>query len=327
MKRKTSLIAYAAVFILGFAILAPSWSAGPVSWPASAVTIYVPASAGGGTDLLARVLANTLNKTTGRPFIVVNQSQGGGIVAFESTRTAKPDGNSLMLWHTGIFVNYYTGMYNYNPLEAYTPLGILFGGGSQAFIVKGNSPISTIADLVAAAKKAPGTISYGAQQGGSAQLVAGILENSADIKLRLVDAASETDKITGVMSGNIGMSAITSKAAKQYVKSGDLKVIGLVDGDIDPLYPDFIPAVNQGYPKLKWSQPLVLFAPKGMNPEIVSAISDVLRKIADDPEMQKQLTNFGFKYVFTSQMASISTLKEVDELVAEVTKSLGISVK
>jgi Uncharacterized protein conserved in bacteria len=90
MKRKTSLIAYAAVFILGFAILAPSWSAGPVSWPASAVTIYVPASAGGGTDLLARVLANTLNKTTGRPFIVVNQSQGGGIVAFESTRTASP---------------------------------------------------------------------------------------------------------------------------------------------------------------------------------------------------------------------------------------------
>lgn len=291
-------------------------------WPSDTVSIIVPAAAGGGTDIFARIVASYLQKETGENFIVVNQDSGGGLVAYETVRGSKPDGNTLLMWHTGFYVNYYSGTYEYNPNVDFTPITMFNGGDGQVFVVKGDSPWNDIDDLVAAAKENPDTYTFGCQLGGSAQLVAEILQKSADIKLRLVDAASQTDKITGVMGGNIDISAITSGAAQQYVDSGDLKVIGMVDKDSKEAYPDFIPAVEQGYEDLYWTQNLCIYGPKGMGEDLAIKISEALSNFVNDQDAKKQMETSKMLMYPLNYEKSIEEFKDFDRLVKEVSKGV-----
>ncbi len=75
------------------------------NWPQKDVQIIVPANAGGGTDIVARIVAAYLAEATGKNFTVVNQSSGSGLVAYETVRNAKPDGSTLLFWHTGFYLH------------------------------------------------------------------------------------------------------------------------------------------------------------------------------------------------------------------------------
>ncbi len=297
------------------------------SWPQSSVTMYVPAKAGGGTDVMSRILASGLQRVTGENFVVVNQASGAGTVAYESTRNSDPDGSAMMVWHPGFYVNYYTGTYNYSPNDDFTPLGIVFGGMSQAFVAHADAPYNNMKELVEYAKQHPGEVTYGCQKGGSAHLVAGILMDSTEIDLRLVDAASQTDKITGILGKNISISAITSSAAKQYVDSGQMKVLGLVDSVADPKYPEFIPAVKQGYPRCYWDVVLLLYGPAGMDHELQLQIESVLQKLNDDEEFLEQTANAKAAFVFTDIDSQLSVYEDYDAIVKNTTKEIGISVR
>ncbi len=287
------------------------------TWPSGDVTLIVPAAAGGGTDIMARIVATYLQETTGENFLVVNQDSGSGMVAYETVRNADPDGSTLLFWHTGFYVNYYSGMYEHNPSEAFTPISMLNNKNtSQVFVVNGDSEWNNLDDLAAAAQAEPDTITYGCQMGGSAQMVGEILMKATGTQLRLVDAASQTDKITGVMGGVIDVSAITTSAAAQYVESGDLKVIGIVDGYADPDYPDFVPAVDQGYEDLHWTQNLCVFGPAGMDEELAKTIAAAMEGLADNEKAAAQMAEAKMPMFALNYEDSQQSFTETDALVA-----------
>lgn len=286
-----------------------------VNWPGKQVTLYVPAAAGGGTDIFARIVASYLQEKIGATVTVVNQDAGSGMVAYESVRKAAPDGNTLLFWHTGFYVNYYSGMYDYNPNTDFTPIEMFQSGNGQVFVVNGKSEWNDLNDLVEAAKANPGQITYGCQTGGSAQLVAEILMKATDTELRLVDAASQTDKITGVMGGNISLSAITASSARQYVDNGDLKVLSIVDAIPDPLFPETKTAVEQGYEDLYWTQNLCIFGPAGMDEAVAKAINEAVQGLEDDPKAKEQMESAKIAMSPLNYEDSMAQFLDYDELV------------
>ena len=109
---------------------------------------------------------------------------------------------------------------------------------------------------------------------------------ATDTDLRLVDASSQTDKITGVVGGNIDVSAITLAAARQYVESGDMKILGIVDKEGTAEYKS---AYEQGYENCYWTQNLCVFGPAGMEESLVRAINEVFLGANDDEKLQDTL--------------------------------------
>lgn len=293
-----------------------------VNWPGKQVTLYVPAAAGGGTDIFARIVATYLQENIGATVTVVNQDAGSGMVAYESVRKAEPDGNTLLFWHTGFYVNYYSGTYDYNPNTDFTPIEMFQSGNGQVYVVNGKSEWNDINDLVEAAKANPGQITFGCQTGGSAQLVAEILMKATDTELRLVDAASQTDKITGVMGGNIDLSAITAASARQYVDNGDLKVLGIVDAIPDPLFPETKTGVEQGYENLYWTQNLCIYGPAGMDENVAKAINEAVQGLSEDPKAKEQMESANLLMTPLNYEDSMAQFKDYDELVKNASEGV-----
>ena len=204
------------------------------------------------------------------------------MVGFEQLRNSAPDGKTIMFWHAGIYVTHFTGQYEHNPNTAFSPLAVfqpVGDDGKQVFVVKGDSKWNSLEELLADAKANPGTITYGCAAGGSAEMVARMLMSAGDAELRLVDAASQTDKITGVAGGNIDVSAITLNSALQYVDNGDLKILGVVDKEGTA---DYKSAYEMGYTDCFWSQNLVVYGPAGMDEALCRAINETLNAAVDD---------------------------------------------
>jgi len=165
------------------------------AWPNGSVQLIVPARAGGGTDAAARILAAALQENTGQPFVVVNNPGGGGVVAAETVRTAAPDGQTLLFFHSGILAMHHTGAYEANPLDSFTTAVTMPVGGSYALAVAADSPYQTVDDLVQASIASPNSLSMGVQVRGSTHFMAGLLMMDSGAQFRIVDAGSDADKL------------------------------------------------------------------------------------------------------------------------------------
>lgn len=286
------------------------------SWPDGDVTIIVPAAAGGGTDIFARAVADGLKRTTGKNFNIVNVDAGSGMVGFEQLRNSAPDGKSIMFWHAGFYVTHFTGQYEHNPNTEFSPL-VMFepvgDDGKQVFVVKGDSKWNTLDELLADAATNPGTITYGCSVGGSAEMVARMLMSAGDAEFRLVDAASQTDKITGVAGGNIDVSAITLAGALQYVESGDLKILAVVDKEGTS---DYKSAYELGYEDCYWAQNLCVYGPVGMDESLCRTINEAIAAAVEDETTYNALATAKMLSVPMDYDASLTSFQDFETSVS-----------
>ena len=253
----------------------------------------------------------------------MTQNAGGGTVAFETVRHSKPDGTTLLLHNTGFFCSYYSGAYEHSPMEDFSPVAYLFSGTSQSLIANAKRGWSSVDDLVAAAKAKPDSITQGVTIGGSSHLVQGMLNDAANIKLKAVEASSETDKVTGILGDYIGLAVINTKSADQYVKSGDAVVLGILTRDRDMLYPDYKTFAEQGYPSVFWQQDQTLWAAPGTDTALCHEIADKIFECMNDSAVLKKLADTGWGLAYKSGGTSIEMLELTDTSVMESAAVVG----
>ena len=272
---------------------APAASASTVSWPTEDVTVYVASSAGGGTDLAARIVAQYFSKYTGYNMIVENQTSGSGTVAYESVRNAKPDGNTLLYYHSSLFISQYSGIYDHNILESFTPVERACESLGNAICVPASSPYNTLDELIAAAKAAPDSIIAGIQVGGFPEYLIKLLEKAGDCKFRSIDAGNATDRLTSLLGGHIDVACISVSGAKPYYDSGDLKVLAVTSSERSDLYPDWPSVAELGYPSVVIPNDHIFYGPANMAPALVDAMIDVFVQIGADPDFQEAIRGNG----------------------------------
>lgn len=293
-------------------------------WPTGPVTIYVPAKAGAGTDLQARILAQYIQKSTGKAATVINQPDGGGTVAFESVRNAKADGNTLLFYHSNLIAAYWTGTYD-QTYKDFTNICTVTDNGSQAFVAAPDAPYNDLKELAEYAKENPETIKTGVQIGGGSHITMAVLEQSADIKLKMVEAGSNSDKLAGLAGGHIDFTVQDLLTAKQYEEAGKLKILAV--GTKSDRYPEYKSCEEEGYPEIGQRTLYILHGPKDLDQSVVDAINESVKNMGTDEKSKESLDKIGAFASYGNQEEAIKWLQQEDARYDEQTSLVGTNTR
>lgn len=324
-RRLMVTIGATAVATLSFGLVAAPAQA--QDWPAGAVQLLVPAKAGGGTDAGARIIAAKLQEQTGAGVVVVNSPGGGGAVAAEQVRTAAPDGQTLLYYHSGFLSTYHTGGYDHSPVAEFTTVATFPVGGSFSLTVGADSPYQTVEELVDATKESPDKVTLGVQFRSGSHFMAGLLTKASDAKFRMVEAGSDADKLVQLQGGQIDAAFVNTPGTLQYVENGDLRILATIAGnpERDPGAPD-IPSLHElGYEEAVYGLDFIVLGPAGMDAALVEQVNAAFADVLGNADVTDQLAKMRMPISPMGVAESQARIAASSEAVKATAEMLGLT--
>ncbi|MBN9408811.1 MAG: tripartite tricarboxylate transporter substrate binding protein [Burkholderiales bacterium] len=255
------------------------------AFPERPITIVVPFSAGGGTDLTARLLARSMEKHGGQSVVVVNRTGAGGEIGMASVAAAPADGYTLSIINTPNTLTIPIERAAKFRLESFDLLANVVDDPAT-LSVNSTSGIRTVQDLVAAAKKSPDTLTYGTAGIGSAGHISMLLlEKAAGIKLRHVPFKGTSDVATALLGNHIDVATANLGEALAFSKGKDWRILGQMAPRRSPMARDLPTFAEAGY-ALESGSLRGIGAPRGLPPATASALQALIDKAVNDPEFQ-----------------------------------------
>jgi tripartite-type tricarboxylate transporter receptor subunit TctC len=293
-------------------------------YPDHPIQLIVPYSAGGPTDVAARVMAQALSQRIGQNIVVMSMPGAGGVIGTDYVNRAKPDGYTLLFAVNSMAIFPYTRSPG-NPLpfdpNGFAPIGSV---AESAHVIVANKSlgIKNIADLVAAAKKKPDGLSFGsAGVGGTTHLPVALFAHRAGIKLLHVPYKGAAPAMTDTMAGVVSISAPGyTDAVKAAIDNGSLIGLATTSAKRLPFLPNVPTLAEQGYPDMVFPIWYALFAPKGTPSPIVDKLNGALKAMAADPAYQKVQNGQG-------NVATYMTPPQVAEMLKTDIAKLGTRLK
>jgi tripartite-type tricarboxylate transporter receptor subunit TctC len=263
-------------------------------FPSKPVKILVPYAAGGAVDVLARTLAQSLSKSWGQQPVIENRSGAGGIVASQALVQSPADGYTIILVASGHPLNQF--IYPKLPYDtfkdftaiaevAYSPLAI---------VVKSDSSIPNLKELIAVAKKQPDLLSYGMSGNGtSAHLAGELLNYMADIKIQAIPYKGGAPALTAVLAGEIPISINPLPEVVGQFESGLVRVIAVTSATRAKALPDVPTVAEAGVPGFETSVWWGFLGPAGLPTELVTKINADLLTTLKDPQVLATFDKLG----------------------------------
>lgn len=262
------------------------------TWPSTAVTLVVPAGAGGGTDLISRVFAEKLGQKLGQTFVVSNVTGAGGSNGINQVHEADPDGNTILFFHNAMLINKVTGVsdYSYDGLKAGPHV---VSDKATGFYVRSDAPYQTYPELVEYCKAHPGEVNMGVEVGGFTYLMVKSFETATGVQFNMIDVGSNSEKCTALLGRHIDIMPNQYSTAKGYIDSGDFTALGFPAEERSEVYPDVPTAKEQG---VDWVYPGYEFGfwfPKDTPQEIVDTLDKAVKELFDNNEIQDDILGLG----------------------------------
>ncbi len=262
-------------------------------YPSKPITWIVGYSAGGNADSRSRQVAKAMGQIMGATIIIDNKPGSGANIGTAAIIKAAPDGYTLGMGNFApLAVN--QGLFKalpYNPTEA-TPI-MLIEKGPLILMVRADSPYKSVKDVVAAAKAAPGKLSYASGGiGGSHHLSGALFEHTAGIDMIHVPYKSGSGGTTDLMGGQVNMMFEQMYAAMPSIQSGKLRALAITSAKRSPLLPELPTMAEQGYAVevQNWQG---LIGPKGMPAALVKQLNEAANKALNMPEVKDKLLSQG----------------------------------
>lgn len=281
-------------------------------WPDGNVTIYVPAKAGGGSDMIARLFTQAMSEATGKAFVVVNDETGAGSVAAEKIRNEKPDGLNLYMPHTGFCGTISAGQYNHS-FDDFTIIAMTTTEGTEGngIFVKADSQLQTFEDFVAYAKEHPGELTGGVETNKSGHNALLLLQNEVGFETTIVDSGSSADRITSLMGGMVDFSTLPTATAAQYVESGDLRCLVTLGALKSEAIKDVPTIADCGYDACDLPTCMILLGPAGMSDGDVAKIHEYLKTASENAALKEGLAKLGTNWKYMTQEESIQYVHDM----------------
>ena len=268
------------------------------AYPDRIIKIVVPLTPGGGTDLIARTLAQEMAKDLGATVIIENKPGAGTIIGTQTVASSAPDGYTLLM---GTFANavnpsLYTRL-PYEPHRDFAPVALV-ARSFNVVVVNPSSPIKSIADLIAAARAEPDKLSYGTYgTGTSAHLAGELFKHMAKVNLTTVPYKGSAPAITDLVGGRIQVMFTTVASAAALVEAGQLRAIAVTSTERSPAFPQ-LPTVSEagvpGYTVESWYG---LFAPAKTSSDIIDRLNKSAAKAVQSEAFKKLAVNEGLVMV------------------------------
>jgi tripartite-type tricarboxylate transporter receptor subunit TctC len=275
--------------VVAAALLLGAASAGAQTFPSRPITIVVPASPGGVTDMLGRILAKRLTERWGQQAIVENKPGANNQIAAEYVAKSAPDGYTLFVGPETTFVvnpSIYARL-GYDPVKDFTPISGLITI-NQALLVNPSLPVANVGELLALAKQKPGELNYGTFGiGSSGHLNMELFQNDAGIRLTPVHYKGATPALTDVMAGHIQLMFISVGSAVPQWKAGKVRMLAVGARKRLEGLPDVPTVAESGLPGFEAVSWFGLYGPAGMPADLVGRINAEVRGLFADPEVKK----------------------------------------
>jgi tripartite-type tricarboxylate transporter receptor subunit TctC len=268
--------------------------------PNKPVVIIVPNAAGGPSDLLGRLLAPKLGEALKQNVIVDNRPSNNGVVAGEIAARAAPDGSVIAVGNTGtnaINATLYKHL-SYDPVKDFVPITAVITGGLVA-VANPQLPASSIKELIAYAKRAPGKVVV-AIAGATGEIGTNALKQQAGIDMINVNYKGGAPAIAAILSNESHLTLTNYASVAGHVAAGKLKLIGVTSARRDPLLPNLPTFAENGLEGYEIEMWYGLFAPVKTPPAIVQAYHREIVRIASLPEVRDKLVQGGYEMVLSS---------------------------
>ena len=277
------------------AALLPSLVQAQDKYPSTPITWVCPYAAGGNADSRSRQVAKAMSAILGQPIIIDNKAGAGGNIGTEVIARGKPDGYTIGMGNFApLAVNHALfKKLNFDPANDIVPIGLI-EKGPLILMVRNDSPYKSVKDIVAAAKAAPGKLSFASGGiGGSHHLSGALLENAAGIDLIHAPYKSGAAGATDLMGGQVQMMFEQMYSAMPAIKGGRLRALAITSKTRSPLLPDLPTMAEQGFPAVEVLNWQGLVAPKGISTELVKTLNAALNKALQDPEVKEKILSQG----------------------------------
>jgi tripartite-type tricarboxylate transporter receptor subunit TctC len=280
-----------AVALAAVALTSPAQSQ---DWPKKQVTIVVPFTAGGTTDMFGRILAQGLQQKYGTPFVVDNRAGAGGNVGAAAVARAAKDGNTLLV---GTVSTHAINPFIYKNLQHDTvkdfqPVSLI-ARLPNMLVVNPKIPAKSVTELVEHLKQNPGKLSYGSSGAGtSTHLAAELFQLKTGTKMVHVPYRSSGDVMNALVGGHIDLAFDNITLAWPQVKAGTMRALAVTSTQPSATAPEVPPvaATLPGFEATSWHG---LFAPAGTPRPVVETLAGEVKRIFQQPDVQKTLSEVG----------------------------------
>lgn len=263
-------------------------------YPSKPVTVIVPQAAGGANDAIARVIAQKLTEQLGQSFIVDNRTGAGGNVGTVAAARAKADGYTLMVTaDSSMVIN--PSLYKstgFDPIKDFEPVGTVATAG-YVLVAHPAFPAKNTADLISMAKQQPGKINIGSAGNGTLNhLIGEMLGKAAGIDLVHIPYKGSAAAATDLVAGQVQVSVQSLPSSIAFIRSGKMKVLGVVNPKRLPALPD-APTIGEtvkGFGTTPWYG---VFAPAGTPKPIIAQLNAAIAKALESKDAQERLAGVG----------------------------------
>ena len=317
-----------AIAAVSASALTPLSAAAQAAYPSKTVTIIVPFSAGGTTDILARIIGQALSTELGQSFVIDNRAGAGGNIGGALAAKAQPDGYTLFMGTVGTHaIN--EALYKkmpFNPIKDFAPLTRV-ANVPNLLVANPNQPFRTVKELIAYAKAHPGKVNYGSSGNGSSIHLSGdLFKSMAKVDMVHVPYKGSAPAVTDLLGNQIGIMFDNMPSALQHVRAGKLVPIAVTTAKRSPELPDVPTIAEAGVPGYEATSWFGMFAVAGTPKPVLDKLHAALAKVLKQPEVQKKIGEQGGEVVVDTPEQFAAFIKSETAKWGQVVKESGATV-
>jgi tripartite-type tricarboxylate transporter receptor subunit TctC len=278
----------------GIALALAATVAAAQTWPTKPVRIMVGASPGGGTDIIARLLAEKLAETFKQPFVVENRPGASNTIAADITAKAPPDGTTLLVaTNTAQAIAPHLIKLGYDPVKDLAPVMLIIVV-PNVIVMNSAVPASSVKELVALMKAKPDSFSFGSSGTGSTQHLAGeAFKLATGTVATHVPYKGSSQALADLVGGQIQLNFDTTSSAMSFIKGGKVKVLAVMTPQRSRELPDVPTLAEAGYPGVEMSTWYGMYTTAGTPKPVIDRLHAELARIVKLPDVQARLAGLG----------------------------------
>ena len=261
------------------------------SYPAKPIRLIVPFPPGGGTDFVSRQVATKLAEATGWTIVVENKAGAGGTIGLIEAARANPEGYDIVMGQADnlVIAPAIQKHLTINPVRDLTPI-MLVASSPFLFMTDVNSKYKSLAEVISAAKAAPGKVTYGTAGNGTfTHLAMELLQIAGGFKMEQVPYKGAAPAMTDLMGGHIPMAALSIASGMPGIQGGKLRGLAVTSRQGSPALPDVPTVAESGFKDFEATGWLAILAPNGIPPAVVTKLNTEISKVMQNPDLRKTL--------------------------------------
>jgi tripartite-type tricarboxylate transporter receptor subunit TctC len=296
------------------------------AYPAKATTLVVGFAPGGSGDILARLIAQKLATSLAHPVIVDNRPGAGGTIANGFVANAPADGYTLLFVTSGFPGS--TALYlklNYDTVKSFAPVAKV-GASPVVMVAPANSPYRSLADVLAAARKAPGKLNYAAGGGGATttSLAAEFLKSEAKVDMLMIPYKGSGPALTALMGNEVDLGFDIPSSALPLIRSGKLRALAVTTKARSPALPEVPTVAETGLPNFEVTGWFGILAPAGTPPEVVARLNKDVNAALALPDVKERLQALGVEPAHGSPAEFGQLIRSETQRYGEAIRRLGL---